>query len=79
MHIEIYSKENCPHCVTAESIAQQICQESVNTYNKFKLNDDFTRDELLSKFPTARTFPQITIDGKTIGGLDDFIKYMQEL
>ena len=40
------------------------------------LNEDFTREQLLEKFPTARTFPQITIDGQSIGGYQEFQKYI---
>ena len=29
---------------------------------------DFSRDEFFNIFPTARTFPQIKIDGTDIGG-----------
>jgi glutaredoxin len=29
----------------------------------------------MEKFPTARTFPQITIDGEAIGGYDEFWKW----
>jgi glutaredoxin len=36
------------------------------------LEEDFSRDELFEKFPTARTFPQITIDGESIGGFMEF-------
>ena len=39
-----------------------------------KLNEDFSREELFEKFPTARTFPQIAIDGKGIGGWVEFEK-----
>ena len=79
MFIEIYSKEDCSNCVQAENIAQQVCQENAHTYSKLMLNSDFSREELLEKFPTARTFPQIKIDGQAIGGVDNFIKYLQEL
>ena len=37
-----------------------------------KLNKDFGREELIEKFPTARTFPQIKIDGQPIGGWAEF-------
>ena len=40
----------------------------------YKLNEDFSREELFEKFPTARTFPQIAIDGKGIGGWVEFEK-----
>ncbi len=44
------------------------------TYKKYMLGEDFTREELLEKFPTARTFPQITVDGVSIGGWTEFQK-----
>jgi glutaredoxin 3 len=35
------------------------------------LDEDFTREELFEKFPTARTFPQIVVDGESIGGFTE--------
>ena len=32
------------------------------------LDQDYTREDFFKKFPTARTFPQIKIDGTDIGG-----------
>tara|TARA_X000001036_G_C20472384_1_gene722146 strand:+ start:505 stop:753 length:249 start_codon:yes stop_codon:yes gene_type:complete len=76
MKIEIYSKPACPFCDKAVFLAQQVVQESSHTYNKYMLDEDFTREELFEKFPTARTFPQITIDGESIGGYTDFETYI---
>ena len=78
MKIEIYSKPACPFCDKALFLAQQVVQESVHTYNKYMLNEDFTREELFEKFPTARTFPQITIDGDSIGGYTEFEAFLKE-
>ena len=78
MKIEIYSKPACPFCDKALFLAQQVVQESVHTYNKYMLNEDFTREELFEKFPTARTFPQITIDGESIGGYTEFEAFLKE-
>lgn len=78
MKIEIYSKPACPFCDKALFLAQQVVQESVHTYNKYMLDEDFTREELFEKFPTARTFPQITIDGESIGGYTEFEAYIRE-
>ena len=72
MNIEIYSKEQCPYCDMAERLAQQFVQESEHKYEKFMLDVDFNREQLLEKFPTARTFPQIKIDGESIGGYTEF-------
>jgi len=81
MHIEIYSKEQCPYCDMAvrkaaamstnpTSFGEEI--ESNITFEKYMLNVDFDRNKLLNLFPDARTFPQIKIDGKIIGGWDQF-------
>lgn len=76
-HIQIYSKTQCPYCDAAERIAQQMVQEtSAFTYNKYMLNEDFTREQLMEKFPGARTFPQITINGESIGGYTEFRDYV---
>ena len=78
MKIEIYSKPNCPYCDKAVHVAQQLVQEtSENSYTKFMLGEDFTREELFEKFPTARTFPQITVDGETVGGYDNFVTLLE--
>ena len=78
MKIEIYSKPACPFCDKALFLAQQVVQESVHTYNKYMLNEDFTREELFEKFPTARTFQQITIVGESIGGNTEFAAFLRE-
>lgn len=68
MNIEIYSKDNCSQCEMAISKASQM----EASYTVLKLGKDFSREELFEQFPTARTFPQIKIDGKVIGGWDAF-------
>ena len=75
MIIEIYSKDQCPYCDMAVRKAQAMIQEtSEHTYSVKKLGVDFNREELLVQFPTARTFPQIKIDGVSIGGWTEFQK-----
>lgn len=70
MIIEIYSKLDCPYCVQAENLCKQ---DPISIdYTKYMLNEDFTREQLFEKFPTARTFPQITVDGESIGGFTEF-------
>jgi glutaredoxin 1 len=76
MHIQIYSKEQCPYCTRAVQLAEKITTAGYDTYDKYMLNIDFTREQLLEKFPNARTFPQITIDGMSIGGYTEFEKHI---
>ena len=74
MHVVIWSKPLCPYCVKAEYKAK--IHESVDgwTYEVKKLDEDFTREELLAEFPNAKTFPQITVNGEAVGGWDEFSK-----
>lgn len=65
----IYSKDDCPYCVRAETTARSM-GFSVEV---LKLDEDFTRDTILEEFPGARTFPQIIFKGEKIGGYDAFI------
>lgn len=75
MNIEIYSKDQCPYCDMAVHKAQAMIQEGSDiSYKVFKLGVDFGREEMLENFPGARTFPQIRIDGKNIGGWLEFQK-----
>lgn len=77
MKIEIYGKDNCPYCDMAVNISQQFIQESEHTYEYFKLDRDFTREQLFEKFPGARTFPQVTIDGHAIGGYTELKEHIE--
>ena len=69
MRVEIYSKDNCPYCDMAIRKAEQM---EDTTLKVLKLNVDFDRDKLMDWFPGARTFPQIKVDGRSIGGWDQF-------
>ena len=63
MIIEIYSKEQCPYCDMAESSAIQTIKDEDGVMPKFMLGKEFDREQMLEKFPTARTFPNIIVDG----------------
>lgn len=78
MKITIYSKTPCSYCDMAEHVAQSFIQETSHTYEKKMLDVDFTMDELLEKVPTARTFPQVFIDDKNVGGYEQFKKLVEE-
>ena len=68
MKVEIYSKPQCPFCVQAKALAEREGHEL--TYKM--LDEDFSREDLMESFPTARTFPQIIVDGEKIGGFTEF-------
>ena len=69
--VEIWGKPGCPYCERSK----QICKKFGLNYIYHQLDEDFTREELLEKFPYAKSFPQIVVDGEYVGGHDDFVKY----
>jgi len=69
MTIIIYSKDNCSYCKMAKR--WMISKNIAFTEHKVGYNG-FTKEMLLKAVPTARTVPQIIVDGKLIGGWDDF-------
>jgi len=68
--IEIYGKDNCPFCDKAKALCERIGEDYVYKL----LGTDFTREEMFETFPTARTFPQIIVDGNKIGGYTELDK-----
>ncbi len=65
--IKIYGKDNCAYC----NMAKQLCESKGLEFEYLSLGLDYLRDEFFEKFPTARTFPQITMDGESIGGFTE--------
>ena len=72
--IEIFGKPSCPYCDAAKSL----CVREGIQYTYKQLGEDFTREELLLLFPTAKTFPQIRSNGEIIGGFTDLEKWVFE-
>ena len=70
MKVEIYSIPNCPYCVRAKNLEEQKGHEVV--YNM--MGEEFQAGDVRTLFPTARTFPQIIVDGEKIGGYTDLEK-----
>lgn len=71
MEVEIYSKTNCIFCDKAK---MRLSKENPRIH---MLDQDYTREDFFKKFPNARTFPQIIIDGKNIGGYSELEKWLQ--
>ena len=70
--IEIWSKPNCIFCDKAE----MLCKMKSLEYKKYMLDVDYTREDFVNKFPEARTFPQIIINGEKIGGYHELEKWL---
>lgn len=64
---EIYTKTGCTYC----NQAKQLLEIRGIDYRELMLGVHFTRDELLAKFPNAKTFPQINGPEGYVGGFNE--------
>ena len=72
LHIEIFGKPDCIHCEKAKFL----CKQREIEFSYKELDKDFDFDFIKKSFPNARTFPQIRVDGKHVGGYEDLSKYL---
>lgn len=68
MKAVIWSKDNCPHCVQARAVLEH---RGVEVEVKKICDGGYTKEQLLEEVPTARTLPQIFIDGTYVGGFKE--------
>ena len=71
--VEIWGKRNCPYC----NRAKQTSKKFGLNYIYHQLDEDFTKEEFLEKFPDAKSYPQIIVDGKLVGGYMDFLTLLR--
>ena len=67
MQALVWSKPNCPYCDRAKALLKLKNIE----YEERVIGVNWTKEQLLESVPTARTVPQIFLDGVLIGGYDD--------
>jgi glutaredoxin 3 len=66
MSIVIYTKSNCPNCVSAK----QLLKSKGLEYSERDLTNDIVKQaELFAAYPDARQMPQIFINDQRVGGL----------
>ena len=76
MRAVIWSKNNCIFCAKAKALldSKKIYYEERNIEDEFS---PWTFKDFQEAVPNARSFPQIFIDFKYIGGYDKMISYIQ--
>jgi len=60
----------CAHCEQAKSLLKMKGIE----FEEKKVGHGYTKEDLLEAVPTARTVPQIFLDGELIGGFQELKK-----
>jgi glutaredoxin len=72
--VVVYTRDNCSYCTYAKNLLEQ----KKIPYEEQKLDVDFDRARLVEMFPTAKTFPVITVDGFYIGGYSQLTEMINE-
>lgn len=70
----IWSKNQCPYCDQAKSL---LTQRGID-YEERKIGEGYTKEDLLTAVPTARTVPQILINNDLIGGFAELKNFLKE-
>ena len=69
----VWSKVNCPYCVSACVLLRAKGYE----VEERKIGNGWTKEQLLESVPMARTVPQIFVDGEYIGNYDDLVNHFK--
>ena len=72
--IEIWGKDACPKC----NKAQMFCARRGLEYTYKKLDRDFTREEVMDKFPGEKVLPQVIINGKHIAHMTKWLPILNK-
>ena len=75
MTVDIYSKTVCSFCTNAKTLLND---RGISFVEHNIENDSTTFNEFKARFPTAKTVPQIVIDGVAIGGFTELVEYFKE-
>jgi glutaredoxin 3 len=67
MNTIVWSKYHCPYCDQAKAL---LTSKGIQ-FEERKIGDGYTKEELLEAIPTARTVPQIILNGQLIGGFTE--------
>ena len=74
MNFTVYSRKGCDYCERIKTVLRLTgC-----TYVVYNLGEDFTREEFIAEFGEGSTFPQVSCDGKKIGGSVETVKLLKE-
>lgn len=70
----VWSKYHCPYCDQAKAL---LTAKGIEFEEK-KIGDGYTKEDLLEAVPTARTVPQIFLDGELVGGFTELRAKLSE-
>ncbi len=74
MNFTVYSREGCPYCTKVV----QVLELAGLNHVVYKLGDHFDRKSFYGQFGEGSTFPQVSLDGKNLGGCIETVQYLKE-
>jgi len=73
MQAVVWSRDACPFCDQAKALLKLKGIE----FEERNVSRDWTKEQLLEAIPSARTVPQIVLDGELIGGFTELRKRLE--
>ena len=74
MNFAVYSKDGCPYC----DKIKQVLDLTKTSYVVYNLGEQFDKKSFYDEFGEGATFPQVSVNGKKLGGCVDTIEYLKE-
>jgi|TARA_B100000287_G_C20181027_1_gene602223 glutaredoxin len=74
MNFTIYSKDGCKFCTKAKQLLDYTKQK----YVVYNLDQHFTKEQFQEEFGVGKGFPQVTVNGKKLGGCMETLQYLKE-
>lgn len=74
LNIEVWSQSNCPGCNAVKSLLES---KGHHDFVEKLLGVTAEKEELFSKAPNVRSIPQVFINNKHIGGLQELQEYFK--
>ena len=74
MNFAVYSKNGCPYC----DKVKMVLELTGSNFVVYTLGERFNREQFYEEFGKGATFPQVTCNGKKIGGSVETIRFLKE-
>ena len=74
MNFTVYSKDGCPYCTKVV----QVLELAKLRHVVYKLDEHFDKQSFYGQFGEGSTFPQVSCDGKKLGGSVETVKFLKE-
>ena len=75
MKAVVWSRDMCANCEQAKGLLKMKGIE----FEEKKVGHGYTKEDLLEAVPTARTVPQIFLDGELVGGFQELKKRLENV